>query len=1064
VRVVANRTSSGGRALGVFFVCAFFVAAAPPTAVAEAAGQAPDAAASPASPASPVPESSPPPSGKPTQGIEASFTLTTDRVASGQALTVPLDVTVSAAFTDLTVEVIGTGVVQASDGGSLGPDGGSLPVTLSAADAGEGTVVATVVGTTPAGERPSFSTYLYVLDDGTQTFVSSLGTFEVALAQLDSQLERGDIDAAAHAAARDDVLSGGATETVALDPSEPELGKARAAAVGTVEGLLQWADRNRILHPIRHATVGVFAEGATQPLVEGSSGADGRYRISFTAPASGRVFIRVYATGPAGTITSPVTGQPQRIMSGAHDVGTSIDLTANIVGRENHTAFSVYDALVSASAYVASVHGVPLPAVRTVFPAPGSFFDGQQLHLLLADRWDHDVFWHEYGHYVQSRLGTTASPGGSHAVGESLGECPREQVGSPCLAGDAALRLAWSEGWASFFAVSGQRALGLAAQGIPGVGDLLYTDTEDSTLTYDMDVNTNPVAAGEDDELAVQRILYDLVDGPNEPNDQVALGGPVVWSAIDAANAVTPFGAYRALTAGRSISQQASIGCVMSEHGVAPKITSHASGATVPPLPGRPTFTWTAGGGGPSHPHTSFELRIYDSAFSRLLLSAPTGATSYQPTAAAWSAVVAAASSQLKVVVIGRNDSRGSALTAKWATGPYVGCAVEVRLDGAPIAEAGGPYLGNPGSTIAFDGSRSVDTGGPRPGLARFDWDLDGDGTFETSGATPQRSYPTTRRGTVTLRVTDHDGLSDTDTATLDVIGSDGYVLVEADGQLTAFGDARPVLRAIDPGAVEATAQSATRSSALVPQMGGAGAVAIETTPAGDGFWVLLDDGRLLELGKARDYRGVDLAALAARGSPPLEPGEVVSTLSALPNGDVWVFTSAGRIVPQRDPLPAAVQRDMAGILALDLDGPIVDSVPTTSSLGAYATASDGGVFTYGDAVFIDSVRGQLLKRFGVPILPFLPVVGIVSDPDGRGYWMVAADGGVFAIAAPFVGSLPAIVPFENLVAPVNGMVAFGFGYLLVAGDGGVFNFAGTPFRGSGFGLVDDPVVGLAAL
>jgi hypothetical protein len=154
----------------------------------------------------------------------------------------------------------------------------------------------------------------------------------------------------------------------------------------------------------------------------------------------------------------------------------------------------------------------------------------------------------------------------------------------------------------------------------------------------------------------------------------------------------------------------------------------------------------------------------------------------------------------------------------------------------------------------------------------------------------------------------------------------------------------------------------------------------------------------------------------------------------------------------------------MAGILALDLDGPVVDSVPTTSSLGAYATASDGGVFTYGDAVFIDSVRGQLLKRFGAPILPHQPVVGIVSDPDGRGYWMVAADGGVFAIAAPFRGSLPAIVPFENLVAPVNGMVAFGSGYLLVAGDGGVFNFAGTPFRGSGFGLVDDPVVGLTAL
>jgi hypothetical protein len=97
----------------------------------------------------------------------------------------------------------------------------------------------------------------------------------------------------------------------------------------------------------------------------------------------------------------------------------------------------------------------------------------------------------------------------------------------------------------------------------------------------------------------------------------------------------------------------------------------------------------------------------------------------------------------------------------------------------------------------------------------------------------------------VTLRVTDRDGLADTDTATLDVIGSDGYLLVEADGEVTAFGDARLVLRAIDSKAVEAVPQGATRSSALVPHMGGARAVAIETTPAGDGFWVLLDDGRL---------------------------------------------------------------------------------------------------------------------------------------------------------------------------------------------------------------------------
>jgi hypothetical protein len=123
---------------------------------------------------------------------------------------------------------------------------------------------------------------------------------------------------------------------------------------------------------------------------------------------------------------------------------------------------------------------------------------------------------------------------------------------------------------------------------------------------------------------------------------------------------------------------------------------------------------------------------------------------------------------------------------------------------------------------------------------------------------------------------------------------------------------------------------------------------------------------------------------------------------------------------------------------------------------------ADGGVFTVGDAVFIESLRGQLTALFGPPGLPAQPVVGIVGDPDGRGYWMVAEDGGVFSFDAPFRGSLPALVPFEQLVAPVNGMVPYGNGYVLVAGDGGTFVFSNLPFVGSGSGILDDPVVGIA--
>ncbi len=73
------------------------------------------------------------------------------------------------------------------------------------------------------------------------------------------------------------------------------------------------------------------------------------------------------------------------------------------------------------------------------------------------------------------------------------------------------------------------------------------------------------------------------------------------------------------------------------------------------------------------------------------------------------------------------------------------------------------------------------------------------------------------------------------------------------------------------------------------------------------------------------------------------------------------------------------------------------------------------------------------------------PIVGVSSTADGRGYWLVGSDGGVFAFNAPFRGSMGG----RHLVEPVNGLVAYGNGYLMVASDGGVFDFSDRAFEGS---------------
>ena len=79
---------------------------------------------------------------------------------------------------------------------------------------------------------------------------------------------------------------------------------------------------------------------------------------------------------------------------------------------------------------------------------------------------------------------------------------------------------------------------------------------------------------------------------------------------------------------------------------------------------------------------------------------------------------------------------------------------------------------------------------------------------------------------------------------------------------------------------------------------------------------------------------------------------------------------------------------------------------------GYWLVASDGGVFSFGDAVFHGSTGAIALNR---------PIVGMAATPDGGGYWLVAADGGVFSFGdAVFEGSTGAIA----LNRPIVGMAA----------------------------------------
>ena len=137
----------------------------------------------------------------------------------------------------------------------------------------------------------------------------------------------------------------------------------------------------------------------------------------------------------------------------------------------------------------------------------------------------------------------------------------------------------------------------------------------------------------------------------------------------------------------------------------------------------------------------------------------------------------------------------------------------------------------------------------------------------------------------------------------------------------------------------------------------------------------------------------------------------------------------------------------------LALNAPIVGMAPTANGKGYWLVANDGGVFGF-NAPFFGSLGAMHLNA---------PIIGMAATPTGKGYWLVAQDGGVFTFGdAQFYGSTGAM----HLNAPVTQLIPGpkGKGYWLMATDGGVFTFGNARFFGSmGATHLNAPVIGMTS-
>jgi ribosomal protein L24E len=143
---------------------------------------------------------------------------------------------------------------------------------------------------------------------------------------------------------------------------------------------------------------------------------------------------------------------------------------------------------------------------------------------------------------------------------------------------------------------------------------------------------------------------------------------------------------------------------------------------------------------------------------------------------------------------------------------------------------------------------------------------------------------------------------------------------------------------------------------------------------------------------------------------------------------------------------------ELAGSFSGRLNKPIV-AIVTSPEAGYWMVAADGGIFDFHGAPFFGSAGGDP---------PAKPVVAMVATPSGKGYWLTTSIGNVLPYGdAPNHGGTQAV----KLNQPIVGMASTitGKGYWLVAADGGVFTFGDAKYHGGAEGAkLNQPVVGMA--
>jgi hypothetical protein len=528
----------------------------------------------------------------------------------------------------------------------------------------------------------------------------------------------------------------------------------------TVQGKVQWTDENGATHPVFGASVEILDDdGAlgTEFITSVPTDTAGNYsavvnnddgllqgdRDIFVRPLAGNTLV---VTKNGGSDVYSMTS-PTHSETPSGTIITENFTAANSGGGE---AWSVFQAGTWVAVYARMENGnVGLASVDIHWPAGGTFYNGS-IQILQLDRWDWDVTMHEYGHHIQAQLGIANSPGGNHSGG-----CASDAR----MSKDAGTKLAWGEGWPSYDGAVAQQVLNMAALNVPRVGDINYDDLEDQILVYSLEADTSK---GEDDEIAVQRLLWDLYDNANDGRDAITRTDASIWTTLDAANPPTLSAAWAALRSGQTNQTDLLMGGIATDASIGSTLASPTAGTIV--TPSNASFSWSnAVGCSGTYDGNQFDLVFYNASSFAKVLTVPNLGTNSATLNAGQVATLTASGHDILWAVEARNTDAPT-------TGSYLSENIAIVANQPPVAAAGDdpPSVECSSQTTTPATLNGTGSSDPDGDTLQYTWSATGVTFDDAHSATPTGQF---HEGTTVVTLTVSDGIqSDTDTVSITVV------------------------------------------------------------------------------------------------------------------------------------------------------------------------------------------------------------------------------------------------------------------------------------------------------